>query len=200
MKDYRMFKTCLVLALSIFFLTSCGVYSEPLRGAVFDPPRALADFSVMTTRGEVFTLSEHRGEVTLLYFGYGACPDFCPTTFARLNQIYSQLNQPADKLKIVFVTLDPERDTLELLSLYTAAFNPDFIGLRPEGDSLNAIQSQFGVVSARRSIGDAPQAYLLDHTASLFLIGPSGRLEVQYLYGTDYADIRHDVELILASL
>lgn len=201
-----MFKAYLSLIAAVLLLTACGTandstgYSSQLRGAVISPARELSDFSVMSTTGAEFTLSEHQGEVILLYFGYRACPDFCPTTFAELNRLYSQLNQPADKLKIVFVTLDPERDTLELLSLYTAAFNPDFIGLRPEGESLSTLQAEFGVVSARRSIGDAPQAYLLDHTASLFLIGPTGRLEVQYLYGTDFDDISHDVRLILESL
>jgi protein SCO1 len=194
----------LVFFLSIFLLVGCsasnGSYKEQLRGAVFDPPRTLEDFSAMSTNGEVFTLSEHRGEVTLLYFGYRACPDFCPTTFAELKKVYSELNEPADKLNIVFVTVDPERDTIENLSLYTAAFHEDFIGLRAEGQDLIALEAQFGVVAQRRAIGDAPLAYLYDHTASLFLIGANGELEAQYLYGTDYQDIVHDLQLILAEL
>jgi protein SCO1/2 len=175
-------------------------YASELRGAVFDPPRSLADFSLMSTRGENFTLSEHRGEIILLYFGYRACPDFCPTTFAELRRIYAELGEPADQLKVVFVTVDPERDTLENLSLYTHAFHEDFIGLRGEGESLQALMSQFGVVATRRQLDDSALSYLIDHTASLFLIGPDGRLAVQYLYGTDYRDIVHDVQLILRSV
>lgn len=204
MKDYRMLKTAFALFLSIFLLAACSGandgYTGQLRGAVFEPPRPLADFSVMTTTGEVFTLSEHRGEVTLLYFGYGACPDFCPTTFAELKRVYTELGEPADKLNIVLVTVDPERDTLESLGRYTAAFHPDFMAFRAEGQDLIALEAQFGIVATRRSIGDAPLAYLYDHTASLFVIGANGELEVQYLYGTDYQDIVHDLQLILAEL
>jgi protein SCO1/2 len=136
----------------------------------------------------------------LLYFGYLACPDFCPTTFAELRRVYAELGSPADTLKIVFVTVDPERDSLEALTNYTHAFNADFIGLRPEGEALEAIKSQFGVVAEQRRIGDAPLAYTVDHTASLFLIGPNAQLEAQYLYGTPYEDIVHDLRLILGSL
>jgi protein SCO1 len=203
-KDYRMYKGCLVFLVSIFVLSACSStgngYQGQLRGAVFDPPRTLMDFSVMSTRGENFTLSEHRGEVTLLYFGYRACPDFCPTTFAELKRVYAELHEPADKLNIVFVTVDPERDTIENLSLYTAAFHHDFIGLRAEGQDLAALEAQFGIVAQRRVIRDDPLAYLYDHTASLFLIGANGELEAQYLYGTDYQDIVHDLQLILVTL
>jgi protein SCO1 len=175
-------------------------YTEQLRGAVFDPPRTLEDFTVTATTGETFTLSEHRGEVILLYFGYRSCPDFCPTTFAELRQVYSALNEPAEKLKIVFVTIDPERDTLENLRLYTQAFHEDFIGLRAEGQALQALESQFGVVAQKQVVGESALSYLFDHTASLFLIGADGQLEAQYLYGTDHRDIVHDLELILQTL
>jgi protein SCO1/2 len=179
--------------------TDRASYASELRGAVFDPPRTLADFSLMSTSGENFTLSEHRGEIILLYFGYRACPDFCPTTFAELRRLYAELGEPGDQLKVVFVTVDPERDSLENLSLYTHAFHEDFIGLRGEGEPLQALMSQFGVVAERRQLDDSALSYLIDHTASLFLIGPDGRLAVQYLYGTDYRDIVHDIRLILQS-
>ena len=175
-------------------------YAENLRGAVFDPPRTLEDFSVSSTTGADFKLSEHRGEVILLYFGYRSCPDFCPTTFAELLRVYTELNEPEDKLRIVFVTIDPERDTLENLGLYTAAFHEDFIGLRAEGQALEALEDQFGVVAERQEVGDSAMSYLFDHTASIFLIGANGQLEAQYLYGTDYRDIVHDLELIFQSL
>lgn len=197
-KNYRLYGFWLVLIM-MFLLAACST-SEQLRGAVFDPPRTLSDFSVMSTTGENFTLSEHHGEITLLYFGYLACPDFCPTTFGELKQVYLALNEPADKLNIVFVTVDPERDTLEHLGLYTAAFHHDFIGLRTEGQDLAKLEGQFGVVAQKRFIGDDLSAYTYDHTASLFLIGATGKLEAQYLYGTDYQDIVHDLQLLLAAL
>lgn len=174
-------------------------YMGELRGAVFDPPRALADFEVPSTTGEPFKLSDHRGEVILLYFGYRTCPDFCPTTLFELSSVYADLNEPADKLKVMFVTIDPERDTLENMKPYTGAFHDDFFGVRAEGEELQALIDAFGVVAEKRIVGESALSYLFDHTASIFLIGPDGKLEAQYLYGTDYRDIVHDVQLILES-
>lgn len=176
-----------------------GGYMDDLRGAIFDPPRALADFEVPSTAGQPFKLSDHRGEVILLYFGYRTCPDFCPTTLIELNAAYNDLGEPADKLKVIFVTIDPERDTLENMKQYTGAFHQDFLGLRAEGDKLKMLIDEFGVVAEKRIVGESALSYLYDHTASIFLIGPDGQLEAQYLYGTDYRDIVHDVQLILES-
>jgi protein SCO1 len=175
-------------------------YADDLRGAVFDPPRVLDDFSLMATTGETFTLSNHHGQIILLYFGYRTCPDFCPMTFTELRQIYLELDEPADQVKVVFVTVDPERDDLPVLTAYTQGFHQDFIGLRGEGDSLKNVMDQFGVIAERQQLADSPLSYLIDHTASLFLIGPDGRLQAQYLYGTDFRDILHDVRLILQTL
>lgn len=187
----------------LLLMTACGsTNSEPdyrseLDGAVLDPPRTLDDFSIMSTEGEEFILSDHRGEVILLYFGYRACPDFCPTTFAELKRVYDDLEEPAEDVTIVFVTVDGERDTLESLTLYTHAFHDDFIGLRPEADELDSLMAQFGVVAEKRILGESALSYLYDHTATLFLINPQGDLEVQYLYGTPYRNIVNDVRLIL---
>ena len=187
----------------LLLLTACNSinseqdYVSQLQGAVLDPPRVLDDFTLMSTTGEAFTLSEHRGEVILIYFGYRACPDFCPTTFAELKRVYTDLNEPVDQLKIVFVSIDPERDDLESLKFYTNAFHEDFIGLRSGDQALENLKTQFGVVAEKRVLGESALAYLYDHTATLFLINPKGELEVQYLYGTPYRSIVNDVRLIL---
>ena len=172
-------------------------YIDDLYGAVFAPPRPLSDFSLASTTGAPFRLSEHQGQVILLYFGYRACPDFCPTTFAELRRVYQDLGEPAERVKIVFVTVDPERDTLENLGLYIHSFDDDFIALRDDGETLQQMMDEFGVVAEKQQLGDSALSYLIDHTASIFLIGPDGRLQAQYLYGTDYRDIVHDVERIL---
>lgn len=174
-------------------------YLDDLHGAVFDPPRSISNFDLASTLGDNFRLSDHNGEIILLYFGYRTCPDFCPTTFTELRQIYRELGEPAEKLKIVFITIDPERDDLESLAAYTQAFHQDFIGLRTEGESLQRIMDEFGVVAEKRQLADSALSYLIDHTASLFLIGPDGRLQVQYLYGTNYQIIVNDVKVILAA-
>jgi protein SCO1/2 len=117
----------------------------------------------------------------------------------ELQSVYADLEEPADKLKVIFVTIDPERDTLENMKQYTGAFHDDFLGVRTEGEELQALIDTFGVVAEKRVVGESALSYLFDHTASIFLIGPDGELEAQYLYGTDYRDIVHDVQLILES-
>lgn len=194
-----MLKQWLRVILLAVLLPGCSAASQntyKMHGAVFDPPRILTDFTMKSTDGTDFTLSQHRGQTILLYFGYRSCPDFCPTTFAELNQIYAALNQPKDKLKVVFVTVDPDRDTLDNLTLYVHGFHNDFIGLRDDGDGLKQLMKQFGVVAEKRQVGDSPLSYLVDHTASLFLITPDGQLKVQYLYGTDYRDVLADLKTI----
>lgn len=187
----------------LLLVTACGSassepdYTSQLEGAVLDPPREVEDFTIMSTEGEAFTLSEHSGEIILLYFGYRACPDFCPTTFRELMRVYDDLGESAENVKVVFVTVDGERDTLESLTLYTHAFHEDFIGLRPEEEELDSLMAQFGVVAEKRILGESALSYLYDHTATLFLINPQGELEVQYLYGTPYRNIVNDVRLIL---
>ncbi len=203
-------RTLWILAATVFVTAMIGCSAAPvtdvpadlpvindLRGAVLTPPRQLTDFSISSTTGQPFTLSEHEGEVILLYFGYRTCPDFCPTTFAELRRVYAELGEPHDKVKIVFVTIDPERDTMENLTRYTEAFHKDFIGLRPEGAALEELIGAFGVVAQKRQLEGSKLSYLIDHTASVFLIGQDGRLTAQYLYGTDYRDIVHDLEVLL---
>lgn len=200
----------LLMSIVILVLAACGnntnsdsteevslAYADQLRGAVINPPRVLSDFSVPSTDGVNFTLSEHSGEIILLYFGYRSCPDVCPTTFGELILVYQGLDEPVDKVKIVFVTVDPERDVMEYLTPYTHAFHDDFIGLRAEGEELESLMGLFGAQAERQQLGDSALAYLMDHTASIFLIGPDGRLQAVYLYGTSYRDILHDVQIIL---
>lgn len=175
---------------------SAPAYAGELRGAVITPPRDV-DFSLMSTTGQEFSLSEHKGQTILLFFGYRTCPDFCPNTLTSMRHIYQDLNNPVDQVKVVFVTVDPDRDTLENLAQFVGMFNPNFIGLRGEGDTLQAVMDQFGVVARKRQVAESALSYLIDHTASIFLIGPDGRLQAQYLYGTDYKDIVHDLQIIM---
>ncbi len=197
-------RTMKILLVTLFVLAGCSAaptatpsLTTKLRGAVFDPPRPLADFSVSSSTGAPFTLSAYRGQIVLLYFGYLTCPDLCPTTLSELKNIYRRLNQPAQQVKVLFISVDPERDTLEKMTRYKDNFNTDFIAGRAEGDALKQVMGEFGVTAVKRPVGDSPDSYLIDHTASIFVIGPDGRLLEQYLYGTDYRDIVADVQAIL---
>jgi len=168
------------------------------RGAVIDPPLPIQDFSAPASNGETFTLSSYKGSVVLLYFGYLACPDFCPTTMADLQRVYGALSaEEQARVQVVFVTVDPERDTLDKLALYTAAFNPAFVGVRQDDPILmGELVNQFGVVAARREV-DSALVYLIDHTTSVFMLDPNGDLMNRFAYDTPYQDIVHDLQLVL---
>lgn len=186
-------------AISLTPPTPTPDYLAELMGAVYDPPRQLEAFNLASTKGGTFDLTDYNGDVILLYFGYRSCPDFCPTTFSELRRVMNDLGELSSRVQVAFVSIDPERDTLELLDMYTTSFNPDFIALRGEGETLQAVMDQFGVVAEKQQLSDDPQAYLMDHTASVFLIDPQGRLLSQYLFGTDYRNIVHDVRVVLTA-
>lgn len=166
-----------------------------LRGSVINPPLEITDFTVASTTGEEYRFHAHDGKLRLMYFGYMSCPDFCPATMADFTQVYRALNAPEDDLEMIFLTVDPERDTLDRLTLYTAAFHEDFIGLRAEPDALPAILNQFGVVAAKREV-DSALGYLIDHTASSYLISQEGGVIVRYAYNTPVEDIVHDIQVL----
>jgi len=172
------------------------LFGNELRGAVISPPREVEDFTLASTRGEDFTLSDHRGNIILVYFGYMTCPDVCPATMADLLRAYRELDEnTAENVVVVFITVDPERDTLDRMDLYTAAFHEDFVGLRGEGEQLEHVMQNFGVQASRREV-DSALGYLVDHSASVFVIGSQGKIIEQFLFGTPYQDIAEDIKLL----
>ena len=182
-------------------ITEKPAYVEDLRGGIIDPPRLIDDFSLPSTKGGAFTLSDYEGKILLFYFGYLTCPDICPATTVDMMRILNELDETtSQQIKIVFVTVDPERDTLDRLDAWLTLFHVDLIGIRGDTESLQPLFDQFGVHTAKQQVGDSPLSYLMDHTASIFLIGPDGRLWEQFLFGTPYDDILHDLRVILDNL
>jgi protein SCO1/2 len=149
-----------------------------------------------STQGE-FTLSEHQGQLILLYFGYLSCPDVCPNTSAQLAHLLDNLGAQADKVTVVFVTVDAKRDQLESITAYLQMFDERFIGIRTEGAPLATLLEQFGAQVAHEKVEGSAHAHSISHTASVFLITPDGNLLEQFLFGTPLANLQHDVELIL---
>jgi protein SCO1/2 len=166
------------------------------RGSAIDPPLPLEDFSMPSTTGDDYILSEETGKVKLVYFGYLTCPDFCPTTMADLTRVYRALGEPQDDLTVMLITVDPERDEMARLGAYVGAFHDDFIGLRGDDDALQALMAQFGAVAVRRDV-DSALGYLVDHTASVFMIDQNDNIVYRFAYGTDADGITEDVRALL---
>ncbi len=147
-------------------------------GLLWPNPKPIGEFSLTDHRGEAFGLESLKGQWTFLFFGYTNCPDVCPVTLAVMNSVANQLSEePAkqDNVQFAFVTVDPERDTQEQLAGFISYFNEDFVGVGGPDDKLVDLTRQLGIVFIR-SKPEADGSYLVDHTASILLVNPSGEL------------------------
>lgn len=151
--------------------------------------------------GSRFDLASLDHDVAVVFFGYTFCPDVCPITLARMKRLYGELGERrAERVAVVFVSVDPERDSLAKLAEYVPGFDPRFFGVRAEGDELTAAKSSFGV-SARNlepAAGGDPDFYFVDHTGSMFLLDDERRPRVIHPFEAELADVVADVETLLA--
>jgi protein SCO1/2 len=168
------------------------------RAGAFEPPRPAPDFALRAASGAEFRLSAQRGKVVVLAFGYTHCPDVCPTVLADLAQVRARLGPAAKRVQVVYVSVDPERDTPQRLRAYTEVFDKTFLGLTGPVDQLTPVWKAYGISIARRqTAGRDPAAYVVHHSASVQLIDPRGRLRVMAPFGTPVDDLLHDVRALL---
>jgi len=182
-----------------FVVWSVAVASaeSPFRGGVLEPPRLAPDFTLRAPDGREVRLSRLRGQVVALTFGYTFCPDVCPTTLAELAQVRARLAGDAKRLRVLFVTVDPERDSLERVRAYTNAFDSTFVGLTGTPERLASVRRAWGVTANKRVISGTSAAYLVDHSAFVYVIDPAGRLRLMFPFGTSIEDMTHDIKLLL---
>ncbi len=182
----------------LFFLAACGEQKlpSPFKASDVSAQYAQADFNLNDATGKAVSLADFRGKVVLLFFGYTHCPQICPTTLADLAQVMRLLGKDADQVQVLFVTLDPERDTRELLAQYPPAFYPTFKGL--SGDSMATAQAAqaFGVIYQKQPNRNG--GYDLDHSAGTYLIAPGGKPVLIAPYGQRAELLVQDIRLLLA--
>ncbi len=167
---------------------------EGLRAGAYEPPRTAPDFALQGADGSEVRLSDHRGKAVLLTFGFTHCAAVCPTTLATLAQARGQLGEAADAVQVIFVTVDPDRDTPAQMGEYLAAFDPTFIGATGTPEALARVREGYGVSAERE--GDGPD-YAMAHTSAIFLIDPAGRLRAMMPFGQRAEDFAHDVALLV---
>jgi protein SCO1/2 len=155
------------------------------------------DFQLTDHNGKPRTLADFKGKAVLVFFGYTQCPDVCPTTMAEMATVLQQLGKDADRLQVLFITLDPERDTQELLSKYVPAFDKRFLGLRGDAAATAKVAKDFKVFY-QKVPGQDPANYTMDHTAGSYLFDPQGRIRLFVRHGQGPEPIVHDVKLLLA--
>ena len=164
-----------------------------ITGAEFARKLELTD-----TDGKPRSLADWRGKVIVVFFGYTQCPDVCPTTMAELAQIRTQLGADGDRLQTVFVTIDPERDTPEVLKAYVANFGPNVVALRGDAGQTAAAAKEFKVFYAKVP-GKTAGSYTMDHSAASFVFDPAGRVRLFVPYGADTKLLTGDVKQLLAA-
>ena len=154
-------------------------------------------FALPDASGRERTLGDFKGKVVVVFFGYTQCPDVCPTTMAELAEVKRALGPDGARVQGVFVTIDPERDTPELLRAYVASFGPDFVALRGSPEQLKSLAKDFKVFYAKVP-GKTEGSYTMDHTAGSYVFDTQGRVRLFTRYGIGAKALVDDLKLLLS--
>ncbi len=189
--------TLLVLS-GVVWLAGCGegdssaaFHSTDITGADFGKRFDLVDHD-----GKPRQLEDFRGKVVVLFFGFTHCPDVCPTTLAEFNAVFSRLGDKARRVQVLFVTVDPERDTPEVLRSYVTAFNPAFLGLTGTPAQIADVGEEFRIIY-KKVEGSRPGNYSVDHSAGTYIFDAEGRLRLYARYGQGAESLSSDIERLL---
>jgi protein SCO1/2 len=185
-----------VAALFVLAVAACGPAKPKFEGSDVTGIGYARDFRLVDHTGKTRTLADFRGKVVALFFGYTQCPDVCPTTLSELAAAMQKLGADADRVQVLFVTVDPERDTPDLLARYVPAFNPSFLGLYGDAAATEATAKEFKILYQKQP-GATPGAYTVDHSAGTFIYDSQGRLRVYESYGRGPDVLAHDIRLLL---
>jgi protein SCO1 len=154
------------------------------------------DFALTDANGKARTLADFRGKAVVIFFGYTQCPDVCPTTLSALADAMKQLGPDADRVQVLFVTIDPARDTPALLAQYVPAFDPRFLGLYGSDEATQRVAREFKIIYQKQP-GSTPDTYTMDHSAGSFVFDPQGRLRLYVSHGQGPELFAHDLREIL---
>jgi protein SCO1/2 len=185
-------------ALFCLALAAGATQGAGLKSGEFDPPRMAPDFALRGSDGAELRLSRYRGKVVALGFGYTFCPDVCPTTLVDLAQVRKTLGDAGKDLQVIYITVDPERDTTAVLRQYLAAFDPTFVGGTGTPAQLDAVRKAYGITIAKKNYPGSA-AYQVHHSSYVYLIDREGKLRAMKPFGVTADDVAHDVKLLLAS-
>lgn len=178
-----------------FVLSGCqkqSFHNTDITGSALEAPFKLTDLS-----GQARTLESYRGKVLVMFFGYTHCPDVCPITLQQLAEVKSNLGNDAEKLEVVFVSVDPERDTPELLKNYVPQFDPDFNALTGPMSELKPLLEGMRVYHAKADAGTDSENYLVDHSTSSYVFDPKGNLRLLVRHNSDTEKLTEDIQTLI---
>jgi protein SCO1/2 len=170
---------------------------EGLRSGTFEPPREAPGFSLDGSDGKKLSLRDYLCKVVILQFGFTFCQKVCPVTLAHLTEVYKKLGRAARDIQLIYVTVDPQRDSPQRLREHLAAFNPSFLGATGPPDELAAVRKTYGVVAEQVVSRNQALGYEVNHSSSLYLIDRQGKVRGLVPFGTPADDIVHDLEILL---
>jgi len=189
-------RNCCIAALLIA-LTACSPKPEFKNIDITGSTAFGKDFNLLDPDGKVRTLADFKGKAVLMFFGYTQCPDICPTTLTEMQQVMTLLGPQSDKVQVLFVTVDPERDTAAILKQYVPAFDPRFLGLRPaDAAALEKVAKDFKIYY-KKVPGTSPGSYTMDHTAGSYAFDPEGRLRLYIKHAQGPETLAHDLKELL---
>jgi protein SCO1/2 len=187
-------RAALLLSLALFGSAFGADNDATLKAGVFSPPRLAPDFTLRGSSGSDLALNSYRGKVVLLSFGYTSCTQVCPITLAVLAFARKQLGAAGADLQVVYVTVDPERDSVKRMHDYLANFDPSFIGGTGTAEQLAAVRKDYGIVATKIKTADG---YAMDHSSFVYLVDRDGNLRAMMPFGHSAEDFVHDVKLLL---
>lgn len=187
----------LLLLVSLLWLSSAvSADTEALKSGVFNPPRLAPDFALLGSNSGEFKLSQTRGKLVVLGFGFTHCTDVCPITLSNLAVVRKKLGALADDVQVVYVTVDPDNDSPARLHEYLGAFDSSFIGVTGTEVELSAVRTQYGILTAKAT-GKHGEAQV-HHSSYVYLIDRAGYLRALVPFGKSPDDIVHDIKILLA--
>ena len=188
--------TLSVVAASVLGLAGCFEPKAAFKGVDITGADYAKELNLPDQNGQVRKIKDFSGKLVVVFFGYTQCPDVCPTTMQELAEVKRLLGADGDKLQAVFVTVDPERDTTELLKAYVENFDPNFVALRPTPEQLPAIAKEFKIYF-KRVEGKTPTSYTMDHSAGSYTFDAQGKVRLFNRYGMGPEALAHDFKLLL---
>ena len=193
-------RLCLAFFAVMLTCVSPAWAETPQAGEEVQPETPIVPrYLLMDYRGHAVSNEDFAGSYQLISFGYTFCPDICPTTLSKMSLIMGKLGKQADRLQPLFITVDPERDTPEVLHRYTAFFNPRIIGLTGSPELVRRAADNFKVKYEKHlEPGAAPDKYSVDHSVGMYLLGPDGSFLAKFAYGAPNAEVAERIKALMA--
>lgn len=177
-------------------LVACGETKPQFKAIDVTGAEYARDFQLTDHDGRPRTLKDFRGKAVVVFFGYTHCPDVCPTTLSEIAEAKRLLGPDGAKVQGVFITVDPQRDTPEMLKAYMANFGPDFVALHGTPEQLAAVAKEYKIYY-KKVDGKTPDSYTMDHSAGSYVYDPQGRVRLYTRYGTGPEALASDLKILL---